>query len=98
MAAASSSPGTIACEASAPCGGVSFDIRPASAQVYVDGTFAGLVEDFDGASEPLLLAPGTHYVEIRLAGYRTATFDVTVAPSEVIPYQGILERLRLQTP
>ena len=98
VTAASSLPGTISCEASAPCGGVSFDIRPASAQVYVDGTFAGLIEDFDGASEPLLLAPGTHYVEIRLAGYRTATFDMTIAPGEVIPYQGILERLRLQTP
>ncbi len=98
VTAASSLPGTIACEASAPCGGVSFDIRPASAQVYVDGTFAGLIEDFDGASEPLLLAPGTHYVEIRLAGYRTATFDVAITPGEVTPYQGILERLRLQTP
>lgn len=95
---ASSLPGAISCEASAPCGGVSFDIRPASAQVYVDGTFAGLIEDFDGASEPLLLAPGTHYVEIRLAGYRTATFDVTITPGEITPYQGTLERLRLQTP
>ena len=98
VTAASSLQGAISCEASAPCGGVSFDIRPSRALVYVDGTFAGLVEDFDGASEPLLLAPGTHYVEIRLAGYRTATFDVTIAPGEVIPYQGILERLRLQTP
>jgi hypothetical protein len=98
VTAASSLPGAISCEASAPCGGVSFDIRPTSAQVYVDGTFAGLVEDFDGASEPLLLAPGTHYVEVRLAGYRTATFDVTIAPGEVTPYRGILERLRLQTP
>jgi hypothetical protein len=95
---ASSLPATISCQASAPCGGVSFDINPANAQVYVDGVFAGLVEDFDGASEPLLLAPGTHYVEIRLAGFRTATFDVIIAPGEITPYQGTLERLRLQTP
>lgn len=90
-------PASIACEASAPCGGVSFDITPGAAQVYVDGSFAGVVEDFDAASEPLLLAPGTHYVEIRLAGYRTATFDVTITPGEVTPYQGTLERLRLRT-
>ncbi len=88
----------IACEASAPCGGVSVDIAPASAQIYVDGVFAGIVEDFDGASEPLLLAPGTHYLEIRLAGYRTVTVDVTIAPGEITPYQGTLERLRLRTP
>lgn len=97
VTAASSLPAAISCEASAPCGGVSFDIAPSTAQVYVDGVFAGLVEDFDGASEPLLLAPGTHYVEIRLAGFRTATFDVTITPGEVTPYQGTLERLRLQT-
>ena len=94
---ATAMPGTIACEASAPCGGISFDLTPGAAQVYVDGNFAGIVEDFDGASEALLLAPGTHYVEIRLAGYRTATFDVTITPGEVTPYQGALERLRLRT-
>jgi hypothetical protein len=94
---ASSLPAAISCEASAPCGGVSFDLTPSTAQVYVDGVFAGLVEDFDGASEPLVLAPGAHYVEIRLAGFRTATFDVTITAGEITPYQGTLERLRLQT-
>jgi hypothetical protein len=97
VTAASALPAAISCEASAPCGGVSFDIAPSTAQVYVDGVFAVLVEDFDGASEPLLLAPGTHYVEIRLAGFRTATFDVTITPGEITPYQGTLERLRLRT-
>jgi hypothetical protein len=98
VTAATSLPAAIACEASAPCGGVSFDISPGSAQVYVDGVFAGLVEDFDDTSAPLLLAPGDHYIEIRLAGYRTASFDVTITPGEVTPYQGTLERLRLRTP
>jgi len=97
VTAASSVPAAISCGPSAPCGGISFDIAPSTAQVYVDGVFAGLVEDFDGASEPLLLAPGAHYVEIRLAGFRTATFDATITPGEVTPYQGTLERLRLQT-
>lgn len=90
--------GGLACEGSAPCGGVSFDITPASAQVSVDGVFVGIVDDFNATSEPLLLAPGTHYLEVRLAGYRTATFDVTVTSGEVTPYQGTLERLRLRTP
>jgi hypothetical protein len=98
VTAASSLPAAIACERSAPCGGVSFDITPAGAQVYVDGTFAGLVEDFTDTSAPLLLAPGDHYVEIRLAGYRTASFDATIVSGEVTPYQGTLERLRLRTP
>jgi hypothetical protein len=94
---ASTLPASIACEAAAPCGGLSFDITPGNAQIYIDGLFAGVVDDFDDTSTPLLLAPGGHYVEIRLAGYRTATFDVTVVPGEVTPYQGTLDRLRLQT-
>jgi hypothetical protein len=95
---ASPAPAAVVCEGAAPCGGVSFDITPRNAQVYIDGSFAGIVEDFDAASEPLLLAPGDHYVEIRLAGYRTASMDVTVVPGEVTPYQGTLERLRLRNP
>ena len=66
--------------------------------MYVDGVFAGYAEDFDSTSAPLLLAPGTHYIEIRLAGYRTAAFDVTINGGEITPYQGTLERLRLNTP
>lgn len=97
VTAASARSAAIACEGAAPCGGLSFDITPASAQVSVDGVFVGAVDDFNAMSEPLLLAPGTHYVEIRLAGYRTVTFDVTVASGEVTPYQGTLERLRLRT-
>jgi hypothetical protein len=97
VTAASTLPASIACEASAPCGGLSFDITPGNAQIYVDGIFAGVVDDFDDTSAPLLLAPGGHYVEIRLAGYRTATFDVMVAAGEITPYQGTLDRLRLQT-
>jgi hypothetical protein len=97
VTAASTLPASIACDASAPCGGLSFDITPGNAQIYVDGLFAGVVDDFDDVSAPLLLAPGGHFVEIRLAGYRTATFDVTIVPGEVTPYQGTLDRLRLQT-
>ena len=96
VAAASALPSSIACEGAAPCGGMSFDIAPGNAQVFVDGSFAGVVDDFDENSAPLLLSPGGHYVEIRLAGYRTATFDVTIVPGEVTPYQGTLDRLRLQ--
>lgn len=88
----------IECEGAAACGGVSFEITPASAQVWVDGVFAGAVEDFSASSAPLLLAPGDHYVEVRLAGYRTASLDVTIVAGEVTPYQGMLERLRLRRP
>ena len=88
----------IECDGGAACGGVSFDITPASAQVSVDGVLIGAVEEFDSTSAPLLLAPGDHYIEVRRPGYRTASFDVTIVSGEVTPYQGTLERLQLRRP
>jgi hypothetical protein len=85
---------TIECAPSPACGGISFDVAPSNAQVSVDGVFVGTVEEFSSASEPLALAPGNHYLEVRLPGYRTANIDVTIAAGEVTPYQGALEALR----
>jgi PEGA domain len=90
--------GAIECDGAAACGGVSFDISPASAQVWVDGVFVGDADEFDATSTPLLLSPGDHYIEVRLAGYRTASLDVTIVAGEIAPYQGMLERLRLRRP
>ena len=80
--------------APASCGGVSFDISQANAQVYVEGVYVGTVESFSPSRPPLALAPGLHYIEVRLPGYRTATFEVTIGAAEVTPYQGSLEPLR----
>jgi hypothetical protein len=73
-------------------GGVSFDITPGDAQVYVDGTYMGLVSNFSATSEPLTLTAGRHNIEIRGAGYRTIAFDAEVTPGQVIPYQGTMQR------
>jgi hypothetical protein len=85
--------GAIECDADA-CGGLSFEVAPSSAQVSVDGEFVGSVDEFRSTSTPLALAPGSHYVEVRLPGYRSVGFDVIIAPGEVTPYQGTLEPLR----
>jgi PEGA domain-containing protein len=82
--------------ASTPCGGVSFDVFPGEAQVSVEGVFVGTVDSFSATRPPLVLAPGRHYIELRMPGYRTEVFDVTVNTGEVIPYQGSLEPLRTQ--
>jgi hypothetical protein len=85
---------TVDCAASA-CGGVSFDIAPSNAQVWVDGVLAGTVGEFN-AGDPLLLAPGDHYIEVRQTRISSDSFDVTIAAGQVTPYQGTLERLRLR--
>ena len=79
--------------ASVPCGGVSFEVAPGNAQVSVEGVFVGTVDTFSSTQPPLVLAPGVHYIEVRMPGYRTAAFEVTIAAGEVTPYQGALEPL-----
>jgi len=73
-------------------GGVSFEITPSTAQVFVDGSYTGTVADFVPTTEPLGLTPGRHRVEIRAAGYQTLALAVEVVAGQVIPYRGILQQ------
>lgn len=73
-------------------GGLSFEITPADAQLFIDGRPAGTVGEFTPTSQPLGLPAGRHHVEIRAAGYRTMSVDVDIVAGQVIPYQGTMER------
>jgi hypothetical protein len=42
-----------------------------AAEVYVDGYYAGIVDDFDGMLQSLPLSPGGHDIALYLDGYRT---------------------------
>ena len=75
----------------APSGGVSFDISPATAEVYIDGKYAGRVSDLGPTTQPLGLTPGRHHVEIRAAGYQTMVVDADIVAGQVIPYQGQMQ-------
>jgi hypothetical protein len=71
-------------------GGVALEIGPYDADVFVDGSYVGKVEDFDGTSQPLTLVAGTHRIEVQAAGYAPLIFDVAVQPGQIIPYRGDL--------
>ena len=73
-------------------GGMSFEITPSDAQVFVDGNYVGTVGEFTPTTQPLGVPSGRHHVEIRDAGYQTMSFDVDVVAGQVIPYQGQMER------
>lgn len=72
-------------------GGVSLEVNPPDAAVYVDGSYAGTVADFDGSREPLTLVYGRHHIDISAPGYQPWSFDVDVLPGQVIPYRGDLQ-------
>jgi hypothetical protein len=74
-------------------GGLSFEIKPVNAEVYIDGEYYGTVDQFTPTQPPLWLAPGRHRIESRLPGYETIAFDVDVVSGQVVPYQGDLRRL-----
>jgi hypothetical protein len=73
-------------------GGLSLDIQPYDANVYVDGEYLGIVSDFSPREAPLTLPSGRHHIEIDSPGYAPLSFDITVVPRQVIPYQGSLSR------
>ena len=47
------------------------NVKPREASVYVDGYFAGKVDDFDGVLQRLHVTPGRHELIIYLDGYRS---------------------------
>ena len=67
-------------------GGVRIEGAPEDAQVFADGYYVGVVDDFDGAFQHLNLQAGAHRIEIRAPGLPPVTFDVNVIPGQTIRY------------
>ncbi len=68
-------------------GGVRLDMPQRDAEVYVDGYYAGIVDDFDGSLQRLQLEPGPHRIEIRAPGYEPIALDVNIQPGRTIVYR-----------
>lgn len=68
-------------------------VFPTSAEVYVDGFLAGLVDDFDGVFQRLNVAPGEHELTFYLAGYRSLTHRVLFQPGRTLDIRDDLEPL-----
>ncbi len=68
-------------------------MRPRSAQVFVDGYFVGIVNEFDGVFQRLRLEEGPHQVEVVHPGFETLELDVLIVPGEKVTFEGDLIRL-----
>ena len=79
-------------DSSATTGGVSFEIEPATASVFVDGRYMGTGGDFGPSAQPLSLTPGRHRVEIRAEGYQSMSFDADVTAGQLTPFKATLQR------
>ncbi len=59
-------------------------VEPEETEVYVDGYYAGVVDDFDGVFQRLNLTPGGHEITLRLDGFQTWRADVFVNPGRTL--------------
>ena len=68
-----------------PLGFLQLRVQPRTADVYVDGSLAGTVDDFGGRGARQLPA-GPRRVEIVAPGYETLTFDVRVPENDTVTF------------
>ena len=73
-------------------GSLRLKIKPANAQVYIDGYYVGVVDSFDGVFQKLNVDAGPHRVELKAEGYETTEFEVVVTPGDTVTYKGDLKR------
>jgi hypothetical protein len=73
-------------------GGLQLDVQPWRAEVYVDGTYAGLVEDFSGYYRHLEIAAGPHVITIVAPDHDPLVFEVMVSPGRTITHRATLSR------
>jgi PEGA domain-containing protein len=71
-------------------GHLRLDVRPRDAEVYIDGYYAGIVDDFDGRLQGLALETGGYTVEIVAPGLEPLTFDIRITPGRTTTYRGQL--------
>lgn len=79
-------PGDITAQSGVEYGGLKIQGARHDAQVFVDGYYVGIADDFDGVAQQLNLEVGPHQIEIRVQGREPVAFDVNVTPGHTVTY------------
>lgn len=74
-----------------PTGQVRLRVQPREAEVFVDGYYAGIVDDFDGLFQGLRLEEGPYTIEIVAPDHEPLEFKVRIQPGRKITFRGELE-------
>jgi hypothetical protein len=67
---------------------------PKQEQVFVNGNYAGTVNNFNGIFKELHLRPGQYRLEVRASGFKPLDFNVMIAPGQTTTYRGELQPQR----
>jgi hypothetical protein len=72
-----------------PSASVRLEVTPKEAEVYVDGYYAGIVDDFDGTFQRLHVPPGSHQLTLYRDGMRTVhqTMYLSVGSTFKVKYK-----------
>jgi hypothetical protein len=74
-------------------GNLRLAVAPDSAQVYVDGFYAGTVDEISRTEQGLDVSAGWHRLEFRAPGYVTPAVNVTVEADRTLNYRTQLQPL-----
>jgi hypothetical protein len=74
-------------------GELRLQVFPRHAQVFVDGYYAGTVDDYDGTFQALKLEAGAYQIRLSAPGFEDLMFDVRITPGQKVNYRGDLRRI-----
>lgn len=77
---------------------VRVEVSPKDAEVYVDGYYAGIVDDFDGTFQRLRVTLGQHEIVVRHDGFRSLRENVYLTPDSTRHIKARLEPLAAGAP
>ncbi len=72
---------------------VRVEVTPKDAEVYVDGYYAGVVDDYDGVFQRLRVTPGQHEIVVRRDGFHSLRENLYLTPDTTHHMKGRLEPL-----
>jgi len=76
-----------------PDASVRLEVTPQDTEVYVDGYYAGVVDDFDGMLQRLRVEPGQHEITLYHDGYRTVHQRVYLTRDRTFKVRQEMEKL-----
>jgi hypothetical protein len=84
-------PGYLSVQPGVAYGGVRITDAPHDAQVFADGYYMGVVNDFDGIFQHMNLQAGPHHIEVVEQGFEPIAFDVNVQPGQTTTFRAQMQ-------
>jgi hypothetical protein len=76
-----------------PRGTARIMVKPKQTEVFVDGAFVGVADDFDGVFQGMKLDPGGHEITLYLDGYRSSKHKVMLQDGKTLKLKLDMEKL-----